>query len=126
MIKEPLGTSWSKEGADVTVGVITAEETGTKPQERDVSTALEKNDEILLGCSSSVACFANVGTVEAWSLESGMQQKESELLCKVCNSSRAGVSCLPSLPLAPGCGHVTTTCVLGDFTRPSRVGLERS
>jgi hypothetical protein len=32
--------------------VITAEETGTKPQERDfVSTALEKNGEIMLGCS---------------------------------------------------------------------------
>jgi hypothetical protein len=32
--------------------MITAEETGTKPQERDVvSAALEKNGEMLLGCS---------------------------------------------------------------------------
>jgi hypothetical protein len=32
--------------------MITAEETGTKPQVRDVvSTALGENDEMLLGCS---------------------------------------------------------------------------
>jgi hypothetical protein len=31
--------------------MITAEETGTKPRERDVSAALEKNGEMLLGCS---------------------------------------------------------------------------
>jgi hypothetical protein len=74
---------------------------------------------------NTVACFPCAGMVEAWSLESGTQQKENEFLCKVCNSSRAGATCLPSLPLAPGRGHVTATCVLGDVTRPSRVGFQR-
>jgi hypothetical protein len=54
-----------------------------------------------------LACFANTGTGEARSLESGTQEKENELLCEVCNSSRAGASSLPSLPLAPGRGRVT-------------------
>jgi hypothetical protein len=31
-----------------------------------------------------VACFANAGTVEARSIESGTQQKENELLCNEC------------------------------------------
>jgi hypothetical protein len=51
-----------------------------------------------LPSNETVACFANAGTVEARSLESGTQQKENEVLCEVCISSRAGASCLPSLP----------------------------
>jgi hypothetical protein len=37
----------------------------------------------------TVACFANARTVEARSLESGTQQKENELLCKVYNSRKS-------------------------------------
>jgi hypothetical protein len=46
--------------------VITADETGTKPQERDVSTALEKNGEILLGCSLKEGAVWRVSPMQSW------------------------------------------------------------
>jgi hypothetical protein len=68
--------------------VITAEETGTKPQERDVvSTALEKNGEILLG--SSGRNILKEGAV--WHVSPIQELLKPGASKQACNSRRTSV-----------------------------------